>query len=96
MLFLLLTGLLANAFAFEQDLTVEVGAGKMECFFQPIKKPTGVEVEYQVILPHPLSRNYVFISFVSSLVILPPKTLVDSPQNIIMNYMLLLIRDLKQ
>lgn len=93
MLFLLLTGLLANAFAFEQDLTVEVGAGKMECFFQPIKKPTGVEVEYQVILPHPV---YVLISFVSSLVILPPKTLVDSPQNIIMNYMLLLIRDLKQ
>jgi len=34
--------------AFEQDLTVEVRPGRMECFFQEVKKIGGVEIEYQV------------------------------------------------
>ncbi|XP_045176412.2 transmembrane emp24 domain-containing protein 5-like [Mercenaria mercenaria] len=58
MLFLVLTGLVASAYAFEQDLTVKVGAGKMECFFQPVKKPLGVEVEYQVIDGGDLDINF--------------------------------------
>ena len=40
--------LCASCFGFEADLTVDIGAGKMECFFQPISKPNGVELEYQV------------------------------------------------
>ena len=51
MLLLYLTCLVASAIAFEQDLTVEVGAGKMECFFQNVKKAMDVEVEYQVSPP---------------------------------------------
>ena len=39
-----------TAFAFETDLTVDVGPGKIECFFQNFKKPTGLEIEYQVAL----------------------------------------------
>ena len=41
-----------TAFAFETDLTVDVGPGKMECFFQTFKKPTGLEIEYQVAKSH--------------------------------------------
>ncbi|KAL4225142.1 Transmembrane emp24 domain-containing protein 1 [Mactra antiquata] len=58
MCILLLSLLIVNAFAFEQDLTVEVAAGKMECFFQPVKKPGGVEVEYQVIDGGDLDINF--------------------------------------
>ena len=46
--FLALLGLFVHTFAFELDLTVEVAAGKMECFFQQVKTPGSVEVEYQV------------------------------------------------
>ena len=45
--------------ALETDLTVDVGAGKMECFFQKIKKATGLEVEYQVVLEaEPVTRHF--------------------------------------
>ncbi|XP_052801550.1 LOW QUALITY PROTEIN: transmembrane emp24 domain-containing protein 1-like [Mya arenaria] len=53
-----LLGMLIHTFAFEFDLTVEVGAGKMECFFQEIKTPGGVEVEYQVIDGGDLDINF--------------------------------------
>ena len=43
--------------ALETDLTVDVGAGKMECFFQKIKKATGLEVEYQVVV-EPVTRHF--------------------------------------
>lgn len=46
--FLALYGLFFYVVAFEQDLTVEVRPGRMECFFQEIKKTGGVEIEYQV------------------------------------------------
>ncbi|KAL3841382.1 hypothetical protein ACJMK2_019536 [Sinanodonta woodiana] len=35
--------------ALETDLTVDVGAGRQECFYQPFKSETELEVEYQVI-----------------------------------------------
>lgn len=44
--------------ALETDLTVDVGPGKMECFFQNIKKATGLEVEYQVIDGGDLDINF--------------------------------------
>lgn len=58
MYFLVLTALLICCHAFEQELTVEVGAGKMECFFQPVKNPCEVEIEYQVIDGGDLDINF--------------------------------------
>ena len=46
--FIVLYSIFLTAVALELDLTVDVGAGKMECFFQKIKKATELEVEYQV------------------------------------------------
>lgn len=51
-------GLFLAVVALETDLTVDVGAGKMECFFQKIKKATGLEVEYQVIDGGDLDINF--------------------------------------
>ncbi|XP_060068185.1 transmembrane emp24 domain-containing protein 1-like [Ylistrum balloti] len=34
---------------FEIDLTVEINAGAQDCFYQNVKKPVGIEIEYQVI-----------------------------------------------
>ncbi|XP_060562614.1 transmembrane emp24 domain-containing protein 1-like [Ruditapes philippinarum] len=46
-------------FAFEQDLTcLKFGAGKMECFYQNVRKPMDVEVEYQVIDGGDLDINF--------------------------------------
>jgi len=39
---------LVSAFM-DHDLTVHVPAGRVECFYQPIKKEKSMEVEYQVI-----------------------------------------------
>ena len=44
-LFLLVT--YAQAFR-EIDFTSEVPAGKVECFFQPMKEKMNLEIEYQV------------------------------------------------
>ncbi|XP_033751212.1 transmembrane emp24 domain-containing protein 1-like [Pecten maximus] len=44
--FLFLATLVAG---FETDLTVEINAGAQDCFYQHVKKPVGIEIEYQVI-----------------------------------------------
>ncbi|OWF50717.1 transmembrane emp24 domain-containing protein 1-like [Mizuhopecten yessoensis] len=41
--------LVALVSPFEIDLTVEVNAGTQDCFYQTVKKPVGIEIEYQVI-----------------------------------------------
>ena len=46
--FIVLFSVLVTSFAIELDLTVDVAAGKMDCFYQKIKKDTELEIEYQV------------------------------------------------
>ena len=46
-----LTIMIDTCFNMETDLTVEVNAGSEHCFYQYIKKPTTIEVEYQVMKP---------------------------------------------
>ena len=49
--FIVLFSVLVTSFAIELDLTVDVAAGKMDCFYQKIKKDTELEIEYQVGTP---------------------------------------------
>ncbi|ESO97838.1 hypothetical protein LOTGIDRAFT_228384 [Lottia gigantea] len=55
----LLVKLVATA---EVDLTLEVSAGQEECLFQFIKKPSNLEVEYQVIEGGDLDVDFSIIS----------------------------------
>ncbi|XP_069132418.1 transmembrane emp24 domain-containing protein 1-like [Argopecten irradians] len=41
--------IVAFVVSFETDLTVEINAGTQDCFYQHVKKPVGIEIEYQVI-----------------------------------------------
>ena len=36
----------------EFDLTVEIGAGREDCFFEKVTKPMEIDVEYQVMMIH--------------------------------------------
>ncbi|XP_062609662.1 transmembrane emp24 domain-containing protein 1-like [Saccostrea cucullata] len=46
----------------EIDLTVDVKPGYEECFFEEIKKPTSLEIEYQVIDGGDLDINFMVTS----------------------------------
>ena len=55
----------------EVDLTVDVKPGHEECFYEEIKKPTSLEVEYQVgltflqcIITSKYTTNLVWIKFI--------------------------------
>ncbi|XP_050410010.1 transmembrane emp24 domain-containing protein 5 [Patella vulgata] len=48
-LILLLAVLCKFSDCLEHDLTIDVGAGIEECLYQNVKKPTNLEIEYQVI-----------------------------------------------
>ncbi|CAB3409351.1 unnamed protein product [Caenorhabditis bovis] len=61
--FLLLSLIFCSSHAGEYDFTVEVAAGKFQCFFQPVDlaKHKTIEVDYQVIDGGDLNINFMIL-----------------------------------
>lgn len=48
MLYLFLVTIFSVVFAFEQDMTITVQAGKIDCIYQAVMPNEVVDIEYQV------------------------------------------------
>ena len=52
---------MVSAIPSEREMTVEVGAGKEECFFESVRKGETIDVDYQVVDGG--ANNDLFVDF---------------------------------
>jgi len=41
-----------SVLSFEKEMTISIDPGREECFYQPVKRGEGIDIEYQVSTFH--------------------------------------------